>query len=123
MASLRPYLTLRQAAAELGMGAGRQPAQRLRRQLRARELALGYEFVLRGPTARSPWLVTMPLLRDNCPELFSPRDELAKLLRAEIERIDDELAELRARDQVIARDIGGRVKALRQRVDRMAAHL
>jgi hypothetical protein len=114
-------LTLRQAAIELGMGNGRQPAQRLRRQLRARELSLGYEFVLRGPTARSPWLVTLPLLRENCPELFSPRDELAKMLRAEIDRIDDALAELRARDQVIARDVAGRVKALRQRVDRMAA--
>ena len=100
------------------MGDGRVPAQRLRRLLLAREDVLGVRFVIRGRTDNSPWHVTEPLLREHCPELFNRRDELASMLRRELDVIRDQIIELKERDKALARSLGDRIKALRKRVDR-----
>ncbi len=119
MRTLSPYLTLREAAAELGMGDGRIPSQRLRRMLLEREIGLGLRFMLRGRSRNSPWRVTEPLLREHCPELFDRRDELAQMLRRELDVMRDQIIELRERDKAIAQQLGARIKALRIRVDRL----
>lgn len=101
------------------MGDGRVPASKLRRMLIARERDLDVLFIVRGPTANSPWRITEPLLREHCPELFDRRDELAQMLRRELDKIRDEVRELRERDRAIAQSFGSKLRALRERVDRL----
>lgn len=78
------HMTLRRAAVELfGWPNTRASAVRLRRTIARREKALGVEIAVRNGPSPSPWYVTLSLLRDHMPELFSRRDEVLRLVRSE----------------------------------------
>jgi hypothetical protein len=100
---LAPYLTLRELLKLLGRPTGRVERQRLGRRLRSREAALGVTFLQRlGPGRNSPLVVTLPLLRMHCPELFDRRSEAEELMREEMARLREQIRELRARDMALA---------------------
>ena len=100
------YLTLRQAAAWIGIGDDRAAALRLQRILRRAERRFRRQIIrqdARGPG--TPILVTKAALRDYLPEHFEKRSELESVVRRRFEMLE--------REQQIARkerrELGARI--------------
>lgn len=108
------YLSLPVAAAALNLpGKPKSAATRLRRVLLAKEREHSVKIMLRMGETRPWFAVTMPLLRQWCPELFSARDELVAMVREEMSELREQVDELTERDAVLASEIGacvGRVE-------------
>jgi hypothetical protein len=100
---LAPYLTLRELLKLLGRPTGRVERQQLGRHLRSREAALGVTFLRRlGPGRNSPLVVTLPLLREHCPELFDRRSEAEELAREHIAELRETVLDLKAGQRTLA---------------------
>jgi len=106
------YLTLRQAAAWLGMGATRGVARGLQRRLEELERE-GRELLMRVGSGPRPRLyVTRAVLRDAFPEHWSERERVIGMLRGQF----DELRTEDRRCRVERRVLGKRLTQLSQRV-------
>lgn len=77
-----PLLTVRQAAELLGMGNSPAAGRRLAREIAAVERSTGKKVWVRMKRAR---FITEPLLREYLPHRFARRDELAGMIRKELE--------------------------------------
>lgn len=109
-----PYLTISVAAAALGMR-GKGAPRRLKRQLLARERALGTAILVRrGGARQTRYLVTMTLLRLYCPELFARRDAVVERVREHVAETADRLDELQARDELLAKEVRGLKEGIAQ---------
>ncbi len=98
-------MTVSRAATLLGFtGCLRTIERRLRRYLLTRERLTNETIMLRvGTGARQRYLVTIPLLRQHCPELFDARLESEARLREQFEEIEEKLGELARRDEALAK--------------------
>lgn len=91
--AIQGYLTLGKAAKLLGLSS-RWGGTQLRRILLRREKITQSTIMIRGNGKVAPKLfVTMNLLWNHCPELFSARDEIVSAIREHVagteERVDD----------------------------------
>lgn len=98
------YMTLREAAERLGLS-GRAGEQKLRRLLHARERVLGHPIMIRRGGKVPRTLVTMPLLEEHCPELFSRRIQLTEELREEVGRLEAQIALVRRQNLRLAEEL------------------
>lgn len=92
-------MTLAAAGEKLGMkGAAANRSRRLQRILLAKEKRIRKKIMLRsgGAGNGARYLVTIWLLRKHCPELFDRRDELAVMIRSNMEKIENEIDDLRS---------------------------
>ena len=86
------YMTLPEAAAQLGLRAGQASRLRLYRFLIAREREVGRPIMVRrGGPLRPRLLITLPLLEEHCPELFARRVQLTEAMREEFEKVESEI--------------------------------
>ncbi|MBI2388656.1 MAG: hypothetical protein HYV09_03480 [Deltaproteobacteria bacterium] len=106
IAGARP-LTILQAAKLLGLpGSDGAAERRLRRYILRRERLTNETILVRRGSEKSPrYLVTIPVLRQHCAELFDTRAETEERLREQFEEIEDKLHELERRDEALARAI------------------
>lgn len=95
-ARLYPPLSMGKAAALMGFVGPRSDRAALR-YLRAREGRDGPFLIRRGTDAKVQFFVTLPVLRQHCPELFDKRDEGVTLLTSAVGLLKDEIAALRRR--------------------------
>ena len=87
------YLTLPQAAALLGLPAGDAGRRRLTRLLLDREQESRVPILIRrGGEKRPRYYITIALLEEHCPELFSRRVQLTEAMQEEFERIESKLS-------------------------------
>lgn len=127
-------MSLREAAARIGLpGAGREPARKLWRFLRAHERTTGKAATMR---AGSRLYVTEASLRGAFPQMFDRRTEIERELRDELSRLNGAIAEARqqtralaaklrearARLDAIAETCGRSTATLARRVSRLEAH-
>lgn len=76
---------------------------RFRRYILAAEAKSGEQCIIRRGTAKMPrYFVTIHILRQICPELFPKRDEIAILLREQMDKLHEQISELHTRDAIIA---------------------
>jgi hypothetical protein len=112
---LRKLYTLRQAAHQvLGWDDSRAAAQRLKRLIVRRQRQTGDAIMVQS-CAHATYVITEQSMRDHLPEFFSKRSELARLLKKELEEVNDKLAELKLRDNALAasiRKLRGEVRQL-----------
>ena len=106
------YLTLRQAAAWIGMGDDRNAADRLRRRLERIEDDRRTRLICRDS---KPWTVTRAMLRDNLREHFSRRDEALAKLDAQFRRMADTLR----RRKIEIRALGARIRSNTARIEQL----
>ena len=100
------YLSLRQAAAWLGMGSDRSAARRLQRLLEAVERRDGVELLRRDGTGSGRRLrVTRAILRDYLPEHWSRRDRVAGIVRAHLAEQDRRIQTLAVENRVLGRKV------------------
>ena len=112
-AHLTRYLTLREAAELVGMGAGRTSARKLGRLLRKKERRTSAEILFRlGDSPNSPVVTTIPVLRQHCPELFDTREEALEIVREYVEKLKESVAELRQVDRSLAARIRANTEAI-----------
>lgn len=98
------YLSMRQAAAWLGMGSDRAAARRLQRLLERLERATRQTLIQRDGGGRGTVLrVTKAVLRDYLPEHFSRREKLAGVVREQLNEIRTDVQKLRVENRVIGR--------------------
>ena len=101
----RKLYTLRQAASVvLGWDDSRAAAQRLKRLVVRRQQETGNAIMVQS-CAHATYVITEQSMRDHLPEFFSKRSELARLLKKELEEVNDKLAELKLRDNALAASI------------------
>ena len=99
------YMTLREAAERVGLS-GRAGEMRVRRILFERERALGRQIALRRlGKGRPRVLITLPLLEQFCPELFSKRVQLTEELRQEVERLEEQIGVLKSQNLRLAEEV------------------
>lgn len=100
---LSPYIKLTELLEKLGQPPDRVHCKRLLRTLRAREQCTGAKILFRGGTSpNSPVLVTLPALREACPEMFSRRDEAAEMMREAMRDVQQKLLDLKAGQKALA---------------------
>ena len=120
----RRLLTCRQAAvAVLGWADTRASGQKMLRVVKRRERQTGVNILVKDGGATSPFLITEARLRDHFPELFSKRNEVARLLKQQLEDVNDKLAELKLRDNALAasiRDLRSDVRKLESAIPQPA---
>lgn len=113
------YMSLGKAAHALGMP-GKHAATRLRRVLLAKERECGQKIMLRSAGERNPkFIVTIPMLRQWCPELFSARDEIIAAVREHMSGLEAQIEETVERQAILAEENG----LLSQRVAETEKHL
>lgn len=117
------YLSLRKAVVELGLATAgdekaiQREARKLSNRLRSRQEELGKKFVRRSGAGRNAAiLVTIPMLREHLPELFSRRDDLAGMIAKLRQQQEDERDRLRL-------DIGASISAIETRLARIERHV
>lgn len=104
MTKAHEYLTLRRAAHELfGWPDTRNSSLKLRRLIKRREKSTGKTILLRD--AGGPFYVTVAVLKDHMPELFSRRDTAVALVKKKLEDMREDIAECKMRDKALARRI------------------
>jgi hypothetical protein len=109
------YLTMREAAAWLGMGQSRAAGRRLASRLRRLEARLGVS-ILRCDGPRQPALVTKATLRDVLPEHFSNRDRVEGMVQARFRALESALAQLRSEEKSSGRVLGARIRRLESQI-------
>jgi hypothetical protein len=104
LAAAQP-ISISHAAKLLGFkGCLRTAERRLRRYLLNRERITNETILLRVGTERlQRYLVTLPVLRQHCPELFDTRVEAEEQLREQFEDIEEKLHQLERRDEALAK--------------------
>ncbi len=109
------YLTLRQAAAWLGMGSGRAAALRLQRLFEAMERRDGKEILTRSGEGNGRRLrVTRAVLRAYLPEHWADRERIVGILRDRLGGIDTELQRGRVERRVLGRKVAELTSRLSQ---------
>jgi hypothetical protein len=89
-------------------GTRRTAERRLRRYLLAKEQFLNEQIMIRTASedgVRVRYFVTLPLLRQHCPEFFNARVEAEEHLRERFDEITEKLVDLERRDEALARHI------------------
>lgn len=106
---LARYVTLKEVARLMGWGTSKTSLQHLRRRLTAKQELLGQSFLVKlGPAEHSPWVTTLPLLRQHCPELFDKPAEALDMLAEAAASLRQEIALLRRQNQ----DLRARIRQL-----------
>ena len=95
-AKAHPSLTLRQAAAVLGMVEG-APHRRLFARLRSAEIRSGRKIMRRwaGEGRGVRYAVTIPLLRRHCPELFATVGDLPNAIAEAFGEVNDRVLDIK----------------------------
>lgn len=104
-AKLHAPLTLAELAKLLGYDSDRASRLRLLRRIRAREQLLGEVILRKSPGRTSPLTTTLPILREACPDWFDSRVEMENLLREYVGEIEEQIDELRGRDDALAKKL------------------
>ena len=116
------YLTMREAAAWLGLGQSRAAGRRLAARLRRLEARLGMPILhCEGP--RRPALVTKATLRDVLPEHWSKRERVEGMVRDRFRVLEKSLSDLRAEQKSQGRVLGARIRRLESRFRDLEAAL
>lgn len=100
------YLSLRQAAAWLGMGSDRSAARRLQRLLETLERRDGVELLRRdGDGGGTRLRVTRAILRDYLPEHWSRRERVAGVVRAHLAEQDRRIQKLSVENRLLGHKV------------------
>ena len=102
------YMILAEAGRAIGMlGKSRYVARRLKRIMLAKERKTNRPIMLRvqGVKGRTRYLVTEPLLRKRCPELFDRTDEVAEQLSQTVAILKQQISELFKQDEALKETI------------------
>lgn len=94
------YLTLRQAAAWLGIGADRNAARRLLRLIRTKERDSGARILRR--TGGGHFRVTKCALRQHFPEHWNRRNEVLGIVKERLKAVDEVAYKARIERRAIA---------------------
>lgn len=119
------HMNLREVADMLGYR-GPDRVRTMRRQLLALERRTGRRFLVRvGTDTRVRYLVTLSVLRRECPHFFDARDEAKEAVRVYLESTDDRLKALERRmdagEDRLATLVTGLSKELKQMRAKMDA--
>lgn len=122
MADHSGYLRLREVCRFFRRPDDKLGIQSLRRDIQARERLTGAKILTQLSQApNAPLVTTLPTLRNHFPEWFDTRSEMAELLREYVEKINEDIAELKSRDNALASRIRANTRDLRSLHERFKA--